>query len=609
MSIELSFPVFYPAARERTLRQFIEAFWCEGFLQGRVQGGTAQTPAVLALRGQDEQGQACHYLIDIQQAGPFGRLRLSGALRHADGRGAAAPDIGTAVPQLLRHLDAAPAALRQFVAELHNTALKQAYSSAAPRAATLRSPYRWQEAGLGDGHLYHPCFRSRMGFSVDDHLRYGPEFAQPMQLVWLALERRLGAVHALAELDYATFLSGQLGRAEYDRLLGLVEQQGHAPADYLLLPAHPWHWQHCIQLRYADWLADGRLLALGEGGGRWLAQQSIRSLSALDGRDLHNLKLPLGIANSSADRILSDHHVHNAPIISRWLDGVCRADPFLADGKLAILAEPIGITLADEQTRPDAYGLLGAIWRQSPESRLAPGEQVFPMTGLCGLDQDGALSIAPWLRQHGAAAWVAALLEAVVPPFLHLMMAHGVLLEGHAQNTLLILRDGLPCRSAVRDLPGGLHYLPASCTDLDALAGLRGAPAYRNALNASAGFAFGSTGEARDYLLEVLFFINLGELAHRLALHADYAEAAFWRQARATVLAYQAGFPEMAERHRVFDLLGPGLQLECLAARRLLGWSTPRFRHAANPLAEAAAGADTGVGVGAGVDTGLGVAA
>lgn len=583
MSTNLTFLPFYPAAKDRTLRQFIEAFWCEGFLQGQV-----RERATLCLRGLSDDGLARDYAIDVDAsgAGAFQRLRLSGAMRRdGDGGGGGADlSISTVVRDLVRHLEPAPQALQQFVAELQNTALKQAYAATARPDVTLQSPYPWQEAQLGGGHLYHPCFRSRMGFDIDANLAYGPEFSQPIQLIWLAIDQRLCAVYALDGLDYAEFLADQLGRAEYARLERLIEAQGHAPAGFRLLPAHPWHWQHCVRLHYADWLVDGRLLFLGGGNGAWLAQQSIRSLSSLDAEPRHNIKLPLGIANSSADRILSDHHVHNAPIISRWLDGICRKDPFFAGGaRLAILSEPIGITLAPAQARPGAYGLLGAIWRTAPEALLAPGEQVFPMTGLCGLDGGGALTIAPWLAQHGAERWVAALLEAVVPPFLHLMMAHGVLLEGHAQNTLLILRDGLPCRIAVRDLPGGLHYLPGACTDEAMLAGLRGAPAYRNALNASAGFAFDTT-EARDYLLEVLFFINLGELAYRLDLHHGHAEAQFWRQAARTVAHYQAARPELAQRHQDFDLLGPTLQMECLAARRLLGWSAARFRTAANPL-------------------------
>ncbi|MFS2134861.1 IucA/IucC family protein [Duganella sp. Dugasp56] len=577
----LPFLPHYAAAHARTLRQFIEAFWNEGCLSGAAEPAQRR----LRLDGMGEQGQALTYHIDIAGDSAFGRLRLDGELR---GAGPGQPGIATVVPALVRHLQPDAAALRRFVTELQHTALKQAWSATATPDATLQSPYALQEAQLGDGHPYHPCFRSRIGFSIDDHRRYGPEFAATVTLTWLAIARDASEVHLLPELDYDAFVRSQLGTEEYRRLLGQIEVLGCTPSHYRLLPAHPWQWEHGIALHFADWLADSTLLHLGAGRAEWLAQQSIRSLSRLGADGRCNLKLPLAIANSSADRILSDHHVHNAPLISRWLDGICRNDTFLADGqRLAILAEPAGITVAKEHRREGAYGMLGAIWRSAPESVLAEGEQVFPMTALTTL-AGGQLTIAPWLARHGVDRWVEALLEASVPPLLHLMMAHGVLLECHAQNTLLILRDGLPRRIAIRDLPGGLHYLKGATGEAE-LAGLRAAPAYRNALNASNGFMFDSPTEARDYLLEVLFFINLGELAWRLQRHHGYAENLFWSQAARTVLAYQSRFPASAARHREFDLLGQQLRIECLAARRLLEWSTPRLRTVGNPLAAALA--------------------
>lgn len=588
----LTFLPYYASARERTLRQFIEAFWNEGCLTGAVEQRRGCRP-MLRLEGLGEDGQVRGYAIAIAGHSGFERLRLAGPV-HAVGHPAPEPELATIACDLLRHLQPQAPALRQFVAELQQTALKQAWSMTAPPQATLDSSYPWQEAQLGDGHLYHPCFRSRMGFSVDDHLRYGPEFARPFELVWLAIGRDASAVHTLPGIDYDEFLAGQLGQAEYQWLQGRIAQQGHAAADYRLLPVHPWQWEHSVVQHYAGWLADGTLLYLGQGQGHWLAQQSIRSLSSLDGAQRCNIKLPLAIANSSADRILSEHHVHNAPRISRWLDDICRNDPYLAQGqRLALLTEPAGITLAERHQLPGAYGMLGAIWRTAPESLLRhdePREQLFPMTALTTELPDGALTIQPWLAQHGTERWVKALLAAMVPPLLHLMVAHGVLLECHAQNTLLIVRDGLPCRIALRDLPGGLHYLPGPAADAAQQAGLRTAPAYRNALNASAGFAFGSETEARDYLLEVMFFINLGELAWRLERQHDYPEAQFWRAAACAVLDYQEQFPAMAPRQRQFDLLGPTLQIECLAARRLLGWSTPHLRTVRNPLYDALAG-------------------
>jgi len=581
-------PSLYVAAAERTLRQFIDAFWFEAALDGHLERQD-DGKADLYLRGINEQDQVIEYRIAAHPADSFGRSRLHGPVYEVSS-GLATADIAIVACNLLRSQAAQNSP--RFINELIHTAAKQACSLqaralAAKGRAALDLPYAWQEAQLGDGHLYHPCYRSRIGFNLADHQRYGPEFAQAFGLVWLALDKQLADIHSLPGLDYTQFLQTEIGAAEVLRLQQAITLSGKEAGNYYLLPAHPWHWHQCLQIQYADWLADGRLLYLGRGETVWLAQQSIRSLTSLASHDSQNLKLPLAIANSSADRILSDHHVHNAPLISQWLDELCSEDPFLQQHcRLAVLAEPMGITLTPAASRQDRYGLLGAIWRQSPTSILRQGEQIVPCTALTTFDDAQQLNITPWLQQHGTEAWVKALLHAMLPPFIHLMLAHGVLLEAHAQNTLLIVSDGLPAGVAIRDLPGGLHFIAGQTTGEERLQRLRQAPAYRNAANASNGFAMQTTDEARDYLLEVLLFIHLSELAHRLDLHHGFNESRFWQLAAQTVLVYQGQVPQLSARFQQFNLFVPELQIEKLASRRLSAASSQAFHTAPNPLNE-----------------------
>lgn len=577
---------FYASAVERTLRQFMEAFWFEGALNGHLEHGTDGVTK-LHLMGMDEQQTRVEYQINAQLPDAFGRTRLSGPL--SDSRNEKiVHDITVVTNNLLRHLQLGEDKIRRFIDELTHTAVKQAYSLTASYTSPLELPYAWQEAQLGDGHLYHPCYRSRMGFSLEDHLRYGPEFAQAFGLVWLAINRDLCDIHTLGDENYSSFIQTESGKQELLRLQQAITDQGRDSKDYYLLPAHPWHWQHSLQIHYADWLADGSLLYLGVGPDLWLAQQSIRSLSSLSSTATtprFNIKLPLAIANSSADRILSDHHVHNAPLISQWLLQLCAQDSYLQHkARLAILAEPMGITLKPAFSRKDRYGLLGAIWRHSPESILRDGEQIFPCTALTKLDSQQQLEIGPWLAVHGTEVWVSALLQSMLPPFLHLMLAHGVLLEAHAQNTLLILNNGLPTGVAIRDLPGGLHYVAGQTTNEAQISTLRNAPNHRNLANASTGFAVHAVSEARDYLLEVLLFIHLSELAHRLERYHDFPEKRFWQLAAQTVLSYQMQVPELAARFVQYDLFVPTIQIERLATRRLSASSQQEFHTAPNPL-------------------------
>lgn len=576
---------YYFEAAGRTLRQFISAFWFEGTLCGHVErcndGNTN-----LYLQGENEQGQRYAYRIQAYPADSFGRHRLHGAIIDAE-IGLAHSDITTIATNLLGSI-ASQHRLR-FINELIHTAAKQTCSlqarrNAGPSGSALDLPYAWQEAQLGEGHLYHPCYRSRIGFDLTDHQRYGPEFAQGFTLIWLAMDKRLGVVYGLADDEYARFLETEIGKENLRSLQSVITLAGKETDNYYLLPVHPWHWQHSVQIQYADWLADARLLYVGSDQTTWLAQQSIRSLTSLAGEYKYHLKLPLAIANSSADRILSDHHVHNAPLISECLLQLWREDRYLQEhGRLEILAEPVGISLTPAASNEGRYGLLGAIWRQPPSCRLKPGERAFPCTALTVLGESG-LIIAPWLQQHGTETWIAALLKAMLPPFIHLMIAHGILLEAHAQNTVLIVKEGLPTGVAIRDLPGGLHYIAGYTQHEVSLRQLREAPAHRNNANASNGFAMHTKEEARDYLLEVLLFIHLSELAHRLELHHSFGEKRFWQLARQAVLDYQIQMPQLATQFEQFDLFAPQLRLEKLASRRLSAAQSQEFHSVPNPL-------------------------
>ena len=80
------------------------------------------------------------------------------------------------------------------------------------------------------------------------------------------------------------------------------------------------------------------------------------------------------------------------------------------------------------------------------------------MTALTATELDGTPMIAPWVHAHGAQGWVEALVEAVALPLVHLLVAHGVACESHAQNVSVVLVDGLPRRMALRDFHDGVRF-------------------------------------------------------------------------------------------------------------------------------------------------------
>jgi siderophore synthetase component len=136
---------------------------------------------------------------------------------------------------------------------------------------------------------------------------------------------------------------------------------------------------------------------------------------------------------TSAVRTVSPAAVHNGPLLSRLLADVTRDLP------LDVLAEfGAGAVLIDGQ--PQRH--LAHLRRRSPE--LSAGEVAVPLAALSGLVR--AVADDPY-------AWLEGLADVLWPPLLA-VLARGIALEAHGQNTLVVLRRGRPVRILYRDFGG-----------------------------------------------------------------------------------------------------------------------------------------------------------
>ena len=74
--------------------------------------------------------------------------------------------------------------------ELLATQIKDAQTLSAHGGKLLRgADYDTLEARLTDGHLYHPAYKSRMGFTLNDNAMYAPEIASSVTPLLLAVRR------------------------------------------------------------------------------------------------------------------------------------------------------------------------------------------------------------------------------------------------------------------------------------------------------------------------------------------------------------------------------------------------------------------------------------
>jgi siderophore synthetase component len=138
---------------------------------------------------------------------------------------------------------------------------------------------------------------------------------------------------------------------------------------------------------------------------------------------------------TSAVRTVSPAAVHNGPLLSALLRRLT------ADLPITVLAETAaGAVIVDG--RPQRH--LAHLTREAPALRA--GEVAVPLA---------VLSAAPVLLSGEHDAYeVMGLLGGVLFAPLMTVLARGVALEAHGQNTLVVLRDGRPVRTLYRDLGG-----------------------------------------------------------------------------------------------------------------------------------------------------------
>lgn len=159
-----------------------------------------------------------------------------------------------------------------------------------------------QWASLRD-RPYHPLAKAKQGLSDSEYQQYQAEFARPVALHWVAVDRTLlqcgDGVTDLAQSYPARYLLPPLLQADLQQEL---QQRGIAQS-HVALPVHPWQFEHVLQAQLGDAFARGDCQRLEFTDGDFFATSSLRSMTpCFNSADY--LKLPMAIYSLGASRYL-----------------------------------------------------------------------------------------------------------------------------------------------------------------------------------------------------------------------------------------------------------------------------------------------------------------
>ncbi|MFJ4472408.1 IucA/IucC family protein [Streptomyces sp. NPDC089424] len=447
-----------------------------------------------------------------------------------------------------------------YLEEISSTLSGTCYKLTKPQIPVgelVTSGFQAIETGMTEGH---PCFvanNGRLGFGIHEYLSYAPETASPVRLVWLAAHRSRAAFTAGVGIAYESFLRDELGAPALERFHGQLTEQGLDPADYLLIPVHPWQWWNKLTVTFAAEVAQRHLVCLGEGDDEYLAQQSIRTFFNTTRPEKHYVKTALSVLNMGFMRGLSAAYMEATPAINDWLAQLIEGDPVLKSTGLSIIREraAVGYRHLEYEQATDRYSpyrkMLAALWRESPVASLQPGESLATMASLLHVDHEGRGFAAALIERSGRTPkeWLRGYLRAYFTPLLHSFYAYDLVYMPHGENVILVLKDGAVERAIYKDIAEEIAVMDPDAVLPPAVERLRvDVPEDKKLLS----------------IFTDVFDCFFRFLAANLADEGVLEEDGFWSTVADVTREYQESMPELADKFRQYDMFAPRFALSCL---------------------------------------------
>ncbi|MFE9727608.1 IucA/IucC family protein [Streptomyces sp. NPDC005794] len=540
-------------------------------------------------RADDAAGETGHYTVSLDDGatlsfharrGVYGSWRVDPAtIREmtADGSGDRSADDGTPFRDPLRFLARGRrllgldgATLAHLIRELTATLTADAHlEHTALRAAQLAElPYAELE-GHQTGHPWLVANKGRLGFSAADAARFTPEARSATALPWIAVSTRIAGYRGVGRVAASEDLYEQeLDPRVRESFNGILRGRGLDPAGYLFLPVHPWQWDEWIVPLFAPAIADGDIVPLHTDDDLRLPQQSIRTFTNVGRPDRHTVKLPLSILNTLVWRGLPTERTLAAPAVTAWVQGLCDGDPFLRDTCGVILLGEVASVAVEHplydhlpESPYQFKEILGAIWREPLQPRLAPGERARTLASLLLTDSDGRCFTAELVARSGLApaVWLTRLFAALLPPLLHFLYRYGTVFSPHGENAIVVFDENdVPVRLAIKDFVDDVNVSARRLPEHDTM------PAAVREILLTEDPSF-----LTQFIHSGLFVGVFRYLSPLCEDQMDVPEGEFWSLVRAEILRHHARFPDLKERFEIFDMLTPTIERLCLNRNRL----------------------------------------
>lgn len=311
------------------------------------------------------------------------------------------------------------------------------------------------------GHPKIIMNKGRIGWGKDELEKYAPEARQSYKLHWCAIKKDcLDFGFDLSKLSFTDILKDSLSDSEIVYAKNIIAKAGENFEDYLIVPIHPWQWSKYISIQFAALIYRRSIISIGRIGNDYTPQVSIRTLSSCCNKSKYDVKLAISILNTSSVRGIPQKYIKNGYLLSEKIEQVIIQDDLLSQ-KVGVLKEVAAVSCPAPEFNRITGGsyrykeLLGCVWRENVEAKIDEDEIAVPTAALL-LTKSNESLIGKYIEQSKLSIeqWLKEYFKAVVIPLYHLQAEHGLGLVAHGQNTILVLREGIPQKLIIKDFHG-----------------------------------------------------------------------------------------------------------------------------------------------------------
>ena len=449
-----------------------------------------------------------------------------------------------------------PTYMEEISSTLYSSAYKLANNHTTARQLT-EADFQTVETSMTEGHPSFIANNGRIGFDAGDYVRYAPEAANPLKLVWVAVHHDKAHFASTENLPYEKLIAEELGDAQICAFTQKLVDIGVDPKNYYFMPVHPWQWQNKLLTVFAPDIARQFLIFLGEGEDQYLAQQSIRTFFNASQPRHRYVKTALSILNMGFMRGLSPYYMATTPGINEWLAELVENDTYLQSTGFKILQEVASLGYHnhyfEEAIKGDsAYKkMFAALWRENPVAQLQPNQRLMTMAALLHTDKHGDALIVEMIKSSGLGTsdWLKRYMHAYLSPLLHCFYQYDLVFMPHGENLILRFENNIPVNAFMKDIAEEIAVMNPHAS----------LPEKAKRLAVDVPEELKILSIFTDVFAGVFRFI-----ARILEEHGDYPAGQFWQVVAEVVRDYQIQYPELAEKFARYDMFGPEFTHSCL---------------------------------------------